>query len=323
MAMAVLSIVEGMDPMDAAGFQRRFEAIYDNIVQVVVAPKETVHLALLGLFADGHVLLEDTPGVGKTLLAKSLAQSIDGGFSRVQFTPDLLPSDITGSSIFNPQEGRFSFVEGPVFTNILLADELNRTNPRTQSALLEAMAEGQVTGDGVSRPLPKPFMVIATQNPLDSSGTFPLPETELDRFLIRISIGMPSAEGEMEILMRSEHALPDAARVLSSADVLAMQEFVRRVQVTRPVKEYLIRLVTFARQHPEVRRGVSPRGTVQLQRATQGWAAFNGRDFATPDDVKAVASCVLAHRIAVDDRETALAQAIVHEGLETVPVPVS
>ena len=303
-------------------FQERFQAIFDNVTRVVVASRETVQLALLGLFASGHVLVEDRPGVGKTLLAKTLAQSIEGQFTRVQFTPDLLPSDITGSSIYKPQRGDFEFVPGPVFTNVLLADELNRTNPRTQSALLEAMEEGQVTADGRPRALPRPFMVLATQNPLDSSGTFPLPETELDRFLVRISIGLPSAEAELEILGRSEHGQVDVLPVLHVQDVVRMQDFVRRVQVTQPVKEYLVRISRYVREHPDVRRGVSPRGTVALQRAIQAWAAFEGRDFATPDDVKMVAPSVIAHRIAADEREPGLDLAVTQQALDDVPVPL-
>ncbi|MEE9286043.1 MAG: MoxR family ATPase, partial [Dehalococcoidia bacterium] len=318
MAHLYARVDEGDETIDAAGFQRRFEALLANVTQVVVASERTVYLALLGLFAEGHVLVEDSPGVGKTLLAKTIAQSIDGEFTRVQFTPDLLPSDITGSSVYNPQTGQFDFMPGPIFANVLLADELNRTNPRTQSALLEAMAEGQVTVDGASRPLHPPFMVIATQNPMDSSGTFPLPETELDRFLVRISIGMPSSDDEMEILLRSEHEQPEVAPVLTCADVRAMQALVRRVRVTVPVKEYLIRLAGFIRAHADVRRGVSPRGTVLLQRASQGWAAFQGRDFATPDDVQAVASSVLAHRITVEGQQASQAQAVVQEALESV-----
>jgi MoxR-like ATPase len=217
------------DPAAVATFTESFDRLLNNISSVVVAPEHTIRLALLGLFARGHVLVEDRPGVGKTLLAKSIAESIEGRFTRVQFTPDLLPSDITGASVYNASENSFEFVAGPVFANVMLADELNRTNPRTQSALLEAMAEGQVTADGVTRPLPRPFMVIATQNTLDSSGTFPLPDTELDRFLVRISIGLPTEEAEMEIMLRSEHGDPEIRPVLHVDEVVAMQETVRSV----------------------------------------------------------------------------------------------
>ncbi len=320
MARRAAAVIPGS--ASAAEFLRRFEAVREAVARVVVAAPDTVRLALLGLFAEGHVLIEDRPGVGKTLLAKTIAQSIDGRFTRIQFTPDLLPSDITGASVFDPRDGRFEFVPGPVFANIVLADELNRTNPRTQSALLEAMAEGQVTVDGASRMLPRPFMVIATQNPLESSGTFPLPETELDRFLVRISIGLPSAADELEILRRSEHGNPEVQPVLTCEEVRAMQETVRQVQTALPVKEYLIRLVRTLREHPDARRGVSPRGTVLLQRSAQGWAAFQGRAFVAPDDIRAVAPYVLTHRIAGDGPEGQRALAAVQEVLESVPVPV-
>ena len=309
----------------SAGPQRflvRFDALLANVASAVVAPERTIRLALLGLFAQGHVLLEDRPGVGKTLLAKSIAQSIDGRFTRVQFTPDLLPSDITGSSIFDPRTSTFEFLPGPVFTNVLLADELNRANPRTQSALLEAMAESQVTTDGESRPLPRPFIVIATQNSMDSSGTFPLPDTELDRFLARISLGPPTAEAEMEIIRRAEHGELHVSPVLTVSDVLAMQDIVREVQVAVPVREYVVALARALRAHPSVRGGMSPRGTVLLIRAAQGWAACHGRDYVAPEDVQAVAEAVLAHRIQTAEREAGAAEAIVIEVLRRVPVPV-
>jgi len=255
-------------------FSERFERLLSNVAAAVVAPERTIRLALLGLFAEGHVLVEDRPGVGKTMLAKAVAESIDGLFRRVQFRPDLLPFDITGASIFSPQSGKFEFVPGPIFCNVLLADELNRTNPRTQAAMLEAMTEYQVTADSHTYPLPRPFMVIATQNTLDSSGTFPLPDTELDRFLVRVSIGLPSAEDELEILRRSEHGQPRVEPVLRVDEVLDMQSFVRAVHVVAPVKEYIVRLAASVRANAAVRGGMSPRGTVLLMRAAQGWAAF-------------------------------------------------
>ena len=303
-------------------FLGAFDVLLANVRSVVVAPERTVRLALLGLFAQGHVLLEDRPGVGKTLLAKSIAQSIDGRFTRVQFTPDLLPSDITGSSIFDPRTSTFEFLPGPLFTNVLLADELNRANPRTQSALLEAMAESQVTTDGVSRPLPRPFMVIATQNSADSSGTFPLPDTELDRFLARISLGLPTAEAELEIICRAEHGEPSVSPVLAVSEVVAMQDVVREVQVAVPVREYMVAIAGALRAHPSVRSGMSPRGTVLLMRAAQGWAACHGRDYVTPEDVQAVAEVVLAHRIQTVEHQAGAAEAIVIEVLRRVPVPV-
>ena len=322
MALAYQSGSPEQDSTAVDAFVDGFGRLLANVTSAVVAPEHTVRLVLIGLFAQGHVLVEDRPGVGKTLLAKSIAESIDGRFTRIQFTPDLLPSDITGSSVYNAKTTAFEFLPGPVFTNILLADELNRTNPRTQSALLEAMAEGQVTIDGTTRRLPAPFMVIATQNTLDSSGTFPLPDTELDRFLVRISIGMPSEEAEIEIISRSEHGNIELRPVLHVDDVLAMQEAVRRVQVAVPLREYLVRIASGLRSHPAVRGGMSPRGTVLLLRAAQGWAASDGRDYATPEDVQEVATAVLAHRIHCDEREPGAAEAIVSESLRRVAVPV-
>lgn len=303
-------------------FLDRYGTLLDNISRVVVAPERTIQLALLGLFAQGHVLIEDRPGVGKTMLAKAIAQSIAAEFRRVQFTPDLLPSDITGASIFNPRTNTFEFLPGPIFCNILLADELNRTNPRTQAALLEAMGEGQVTADGKTYALPQPFMVIATQNTLDSTGTFPLPDTELDRFLLRISIGVPAPEAEETILERAEHGDQQTAAVLTAVDVRDMQRAVRDVHVAPPLKTYLARLAAAVRAHPAVRGGMSPRATVQLMRAAQGWAAFSGRGFVTPDDVQDVATAVLAHRVQVDDREPRAAVAVIEEAVSRLPVPV-
>ena len=271
-------------------------------------------------FSDG--LLEGTPGVGKTLIAKTLAQSIKGTFARVQCTPDLLPSDITGTSIFNLQESRFEFRQGPVFSNILLADEINRANPRTQSALLEAMGEFQVSADGETYRLPRPFMVIGTQNKTESHGVFPLPDSQLDRFLIRMSIGTPEAHQEVEILSRAEHALPPIFPVMTAQDIVAMQDVVRQVNLSLPLKEYLVNLARASRGHSSVARGVSPRGTALLQRAAQAWAAFEDRDFVIPEDVKRVAPLVLAHRM-VPNAVAGLSQSeVVRELLETVPVPL-
>lgn len=320
--MAIEHLPQTSETDQIASFAHAFDRLLSNVAAVVVAPEHTVRLALLGLFAQGHVLVEDRPGVGKTLLAKSIAESIDGTFTRVQFTPDLLPSDITGASVYNASNGTFEFIPGPVFANVMLADELNRTNPRTQSALLEAMAEFQVTADGHTRRLPEPFMVIATQNTLDSSGTFPLPDTELDRFLVRISIGQPSEEAELEIMARAEHGDPKVTPVLHADDVVAMQSTVRSVELATPLREYIVKIVGGLRAHPSVRGGMSPRGTVQLLRAAQAWAAAQGRSFVTPDDVQTVATAVLAHRVNVDDREPGAAEAIVLETLRRVAVPV-
>ena len=303
-------------------FEERFTKLTTSVSRVVVAPEPTIHMALLGLFAGGHVLLDDLPGVGKTLLAKTIARSIDGRFSRIQFTPDLLPTDITGTSIFDMQQSRFEFVPGPVFANIVLADEVNRTGPRTQSALLEAMEEHQVTVDGATRPLPVPFMVIATQNLVESHGTFPLPSSQLDRFLVSMKIGLPSIEEEVEILTRSETGPMDVPVVLTIDDVVDMRGLVRQVHVSPPVREYVANLVSATRGHAAVAVGVSPRGAVALQRAGQAWAAFHGRPFLVPEDVKDVAPAVLAHRMMVDMGAGATSEEVVLEVLGTVQVPL-
>ena len=306
--------------------RRRFgepvESLTENVSRTVVASEESVRSVLLALVAQGHLLLEDAPGVGKTLMAKTLARSISGSFSRVQCTPDLLPSDITGTSVFNMHESRFEFKPGPVFSNILLADEINRTGPRTQSALLEAMAEFQVSADGEALPLPKPFMVIATQNMLESHGIFALPDSQLDRFLIRTSLGLPSVDQEVEILSRAEHGLQEPSAVVSTDDVVAMQEVVRRVNVALPLKEYLAGLAKASREHPLVSMGISPRGTVLLQQAAQGWAAFEDRNYIIPEDVKRVAPMVVSHRIFRRPGSEVTQEEIVQEILETVPVPL-
>ncbi len=303
-------------------FHEGFSALEDNVAQVVVAPRRTIRFALLGLFARGHVLLEDLPGVGKTLLSKTIAQSVSGQFSRIQFTPDLLPTDITGGSIFDMRENRFEFVPGPIFANIVLADEVNRTGPRTQSALLEAMGEQQVTADGVVRPLPRPFMVIATQNTVESYGTFPLPNSQLDRFLVSMNMGLPTPDQEMEILSRSEHGIVEATPVLSADDVVGMQELVKEVQAAVPLKQYIVNLLGATREHPALAVGVSPRGGVALLRAAQGWAAFEGRDFVVPEDVKEVAPLVLGHRVLVDGGAGMPAGDAILEILDSVAVPV-
>ena len=305
-----------------ARFRTHLTALVDNIRQAVVVSEETVRCVVLGLLSQGHVLLEDTPSVGKTLLAKSLALSIQGRFSRIQCTPDLLPSDITGTSVFDMRDSRFEFKPGPVFSNILLADEINRTGPRTQSALLEAMAEFQVSADGETYPVPRPFMVIATQNNAEHYGVFPLPDSQLDRFLIRMSIGLPAESQEVEILSRAEHSAPSLSPVISAEDVISMQAAVREVNVALPVKQYLVHLARASREHPFVARGMSPRGTVLLQRAAQGWAAFEGRSYLTPEDIKRVAPLVLPHRIVSPTASDLSATEIVAEVLESTPVPL-
>lgn len=303
-------------------FQKQTQALVANIQRVVVGGSDAIRLAVLGLACGGHVLLDDFPGVGKTLLAKVLAHSIDASFRRIQFTPDLLPTDITGFSIFNPASREFLFAPGPVFANIVLADEINRASPRTQSALLEAMGEGQVTFDGVAHPLPRPFFVIATRNLAETQGIFPLPHAQLDRFLLSCRIGYPSQEDEVEILERHENGEVAIGPVLTAEDLVSMQSAVWRVQVARPVQEYIVRIVAETRNHPEIAVGVSPRGAVLLQRAAQGLAAMKGRGFVTPDDVKAVAPAVLRHRLLPSSSRLEVVSQLLDTTLRTVPVPL-
>jgi MoxR-like ATPase len=284
---------------DLDWFADRFAAIAENIERVIQGKREVVDLVVMSMLSEGHVLIEDVPGVGKTLLAKSLARSLDCDFQRIQFTPDLLPSDVTGVSVWDRERGGFVFRSGPVFTNIVLGDEINRASPKTQSALLEAMEERQVTVDGTTRPLGTPFMVIATQNPIEHEGTYPLPEAQLDRFMVRLVVGYPSREKELEILethgRRSSY--PDLQPVVGADDVRRMIEITRRVHVAEPIKEYLIDTVEATRSHPDLLLGASPRATLYLQRAARSRAAVEGRHYVVPDDVKASMRPVLTHRL--------------------------
>ncbi len=275
------------------------ERLTGSVEQVIVGKTEAVRLAVVGLLADGHLLVEDVPGVAKTMLARCLALSVGATFRRIQCTPDLLPTDITGLSVFNQKTGQFEFSPGPVMSNIVLADEINRAPPRTQSALLEAMAERQVTVDGVTRKLAAPFCVMATQNPIEYEGTFPLPEAQVDRFLLRMTIGYPSSEAESEILLRTQlrHPVEQVRQVLTTEELLDAQEKVRQVFVHQKVRDYIVRLVHATRNHPDVALGASPRGSIAVLRCAQAQAATDGLSFVLPDHAKAMARPALAHRL--------------------------
>lgn len=318
---SVRTIPEPPTAAELLQFSVDVERLHNNIGGIVVTSERTVRLAVLGLLAEGHVLLEDVPGVGKTLLAKTLAQSIDCSFKRIQFTPDLLPSDVTGTSVYDMRSLTFDFLPGPIFASIVLADEINRTGPRTQAALLEAMAERQVSVEGNVRPLPAPFMVIATQNLAESHGTFPLPDSQLDRFLISMRMGLPSRADEVEILGRSQAGMAAARPVVTGTRVCEMQRLVRQVEVSMPVKQYIVDVVAGTRSAPGVAHGVSPRGGAALQRAAQAWAAMDGRSYVSPDDVKAVALHVLTHRLILAPGNERPAQEIVGEVLARTVVP--
>jgi len=302
--------------------RERIEPLIQNLGQTIVGKSEAIRLVLVALFSGGHALLEDVPGVGKTLLAKTLARSIDGQFHRIQCTPDLLPTDITGTNIWNPSSGKFEFMPGPIFTNVLLADEINRATPRTQSALLEVMEEQQVTVDRTSRSVPTPFFVIATQNPVEYQGTFPLPEAQMDRFALSLSLGYPSEVEELQMLQRLGEQNPtirDLKPCITLEDVQALQQLCAAVRVETSLQHYILDLVRATRQDEDVVLGVSPRGTVALYRATQALAFLEGRDYAIPDDVKFLAPYVLAHRIIPSGGHRA--RAVVERLLRSVPIP--
>jgi MoxR-like ATPase len=307
-------------------FGRLFDALLANVERVIQGKRDAIRLALVCLFAEGHLLIEDVPGVGKTSMAKAIARSIGGTWRRVQFTPDLLPSDVTGVSVWNRAVNEFEFRPGGVFANVLLADEINRASPKTQSALLEAMEESQVTVDAHTYRLERPFMVIATQNPIELEGTYPLPEAQLDRFLLRVRMGYPSRDAEVAILeTHGSHARVDELEPVASAEsIVAAAEVVSDVHVAANVKSYIVDLVEASRQHRDLALGVSPRGALALQRAGRALAASLGREYVVPDDVKRLAPAVLEHRllIAPDAQLRGMgADAVVHSLLTSVPVP--
>ena len=304
---------------------KRAAAVVDNVERVIFGKHREVQLALVALICRGHILVEDVPGTGKTVLAKALARSLGCTFRRIQFTPDLLPSDVTGVAIFNQLTQGFEFRPGPVMSQIVLADEINRATPKTQSALLEAMDEHQVTVDGVTHPLPEPFLVMATQNPIEYEGTFPLPEAQLDRFFLRLHLGYPTEREEVAILdaQRIKHPLETIGQVLSAEELLDAQVRAREVHIAEPVKTYVVGVVTATRSHPDVYLGASPRGSLALSRASQAYAAINGRDYVIPDDVKALAASTLAHRLILQPqaRLKDLSPAtVIAEVLASVPV---
>lgn len=277
------------------------ERVIANIATVIVGQTEASELLLAALLAEGHVLIEDAPGVGKTMLARALAASLGLSFKRLQCTPDLLPNDVTGVSVYNQQAASFEFIPGPVFAHIVLADEINRATPRTQSALLEAMGERQVTVDGVTRPLERPFIVLATQNPVEYEGTFPLPEAQLDRFLLKLRLGYlsPDAEGQMLQNLQRRHPIETLGAVVAGRELPALAQAVWEVHVDDTVRDYIVRLVNATRMHPDLLLGASPRGSLALYKTAQAWAALHGRDYVLPDDIKKLASLTLAHRCLV------------------------
>jgi MoxR-like ATPase len=302
------------------------EAVITNVEKVIVGKHEAVRLTLIAVLCSGHLLIEDVPGVGKTVLAKSIARSIGCGFKRIQFTPDLLPSDVTGVSMFNQRTGEFDFRPGPIMSQFVLADEINRATPKTQSALLEAMEERQVTVDGITHPLPTPFIVMATQNPIEYEGTFPLPEAQLDRFMLNISMGYPSPADEVVILdqQRVTHPIDSLEQIMGDAELSTIQHQVREVRVERELREYIVALVAATRQHQHVYLGASPRGSLALFHAAQAMALLRGRDYVTPDDVKALVKPTLSHRLIIAPAARVrgtTAAAVLDEVLGLVPVP--
>jgi len=302
------------------------DRICDNVEKVIIGKRREVQMTLIALLCEGHLLIEDVPGVGKTMLARAISRSIGCDFRRIQFTPDMLPSDVTGVSVFNQKTMEFEFRPGPIMTQIVLTDEINRATPKTQSALLEAMEERQVTVDGATYPLEKPFLVLATQNPIEYEGTFPLPEAQLDRFMMRITLGYPLPEQEMRILdsQRSHHPIGDLGQVISREELMAAQRAVTEVYVDELIKEYIVGLANATRKHPDIYLGVSPRGSLALFKAGRARAAVESRDFVIPDDIKALAESTLAHRLIISPSariKNVDPRAVLNEILDATPVP--
>jgi MoxR-like ATPase len=302
------------------------QALTANVEKVIIGKRSVVELAVVGLLCQGHLLIEDVPGVGKTMLARSIAKSIGCSFRRIQFTPDMLPSDVTGVSIFNQQTREFEFREGPVFAQLVLSDEINRATPKTQAALLEAMEERQVTVDGVTRRLSRPFLVLATQNPIEYEGTFPLPEAQLDRFMLRLRLGYPTGSDEVTMLdsQQFKHPVDELGQVVDTPTLIEAQEGIKAVHVDDKIKAYIVELMTQTRKHPEVSLGASPRGSLVLYRTAQARAAIAGRDYVIPDDIKALAPSCLAHRMIVSPSariKDVTAESVLADILGSVPVP--
>jgi MoxR-like ATPase len=297
-----------------------------NIEKVIVGKTETVKLMLVGLLTNGHILIEDVPGTGKTMMSLALAKSISGDFKRIQFTPDLLPSDVTGGHVYNPKTGDFEMKKGPVFTNLLLADEVNRTTPRTQSALLECMQEHNVTMDGKTFSLPAPFMVVATQNPIEHQGTYPLPEAQIDRFLLKISMGYLSIEEEMAVVstQKVQHPIETLRPVAALADVLSLQDAVKKITISSQVLQYIVNLISATRNKEDIKLGASPRASIALMKACSAWALLESRDYVVPEDIAYLLPFVLKHRINVHPKALVAgktADSIVHDILSLVPIP--
>jgi MoxR-like ATPase len=298
----------------------------ENIERVIIGKRRAVELVVVGLLSRGHILIEDVPGVGKTMLARALARSLGSSFRRIQFTPDMLPSDVTGVSIFNQKTREFEFRPGPIMAQIVLTDEINRATPKTQAALLEAMQELQITVDGVTYPLPSPFLILATQNPIEYEGTFPLPEAQLDRFLIRIRLGYPDPADEITILDSQQyvHPLTETKQVVGVDELTAAQESLKDVYVDPLVKQYIVQISDQTRRHPDIYLGASPRGSLALYRVSQAWAAMQGRDYVIPDDAKALATATLAHRLIVSPSarlKDVTGESAMRDILTTLPVP--